>query len=334
VHFLPNYFKMFTSSLFLSVASFAITTSALAVPNAESSSLQRRATLPFDQIVAFGDELSDNGNGSYAHGITGSPATVYGFGTWTNGPVAVSYLNDLYSLGANGLRDYAFGGCCGGGSFGATLDNTYTKSQAGAPSLVDQIANYSASSHGNIYHALQFIWIGENDLSEHTDAFYQGDPANTYFAGNISTKIAASVQTLLNKGAPYVMVANIYPKQIAPVTAKYLCGTSTSCVSTWGAVIKQANTAIQSALTQFGSKVIYYDSFGFITNLANNATANGFTKPLTAFCDGDGDASWTDCMVNGNAPEYFWMNFIQPTTRVHQLIAKDMKATIDKHFGL
>lgn len=29
-------------------------------------------------MVAFGDELSDNGNGSYAHGITGNPATVYG----------------------------------------------------------------------------------------------------------------------------------------------------------------------------------------------------------------------------------------------------------------
>lgn len=53
---------------------------------------QPRSNCPFNQLVAFGDELSDNGNGSYAHGITGSPANVYGFGTWTNGPVAVSYL--------------------------------------------------------------------------------------------------------------------------------------------------------------------------------------------------------------------------------------------------
>jgi phospholipase/lecithinase/hemolysin len=324
---------MYTSSLLLGVASLAVSASALAVPNTESFSLQRRATYPFNQIIAFGDELSDNGNGSYAHGITGSPATVYGFGTWTNGPVAVSYLNDLLDLGPHGTRNFAYGGCCGGGSFGATLDNAYTKSPAGAQSLVDQIANYTTSRHGNIPHALQFIWIGENDFSAHTDAFWQGDPNNARFAANISSKIAASVQTLLDDGAPYVMVANIYPKHIAPVTATYLCGTSTSCVETWGAVIQQANTAIQSSLAQFGSKVIYYDSFGFVTNLANNAVANGFTKPLTAFCDGDGDAAWTDCMTNGNAPQYFWMNFIQPTTRVHQMIAVDMKATIDKHFG-
>jgi phospholipase/lecithinase/hemolysin len=317
----------------LNTALLALGASAIAIPQTESS-LQSRGAYPFNQIIAFGDELSDNGNGSYAHGITGNPANVYGFGTWTNGPVAVSYLNDLLGLGPKGMRNFAFGGCCGGGSFGATLDNTYTKSEAGAPSLVDQINNYTGNPHPNIPNAMQFIWIGENDLSKHTDAFWLGDPNNAKFATDASTKIAASVKTLLNAGAPYVFVANIYPKHIAPVTAKYLCGApSNACVTTWGQVIQQANSAIQSSLAQFGNKVIYYDSFTFISNLANNAVANGFTKPLTAFCDGDGDASWNDCMVQGNAPQYFWMNFIQPTSRVHQLIAKDMKATIDKHFG-
>ena len=65
-------------------------------------------------IIAFGDELSDNGNGSFAHGITGNPATVYGYGTWTNGPVAVSYFAD--ALGLPMTADYAFGGCCGAGA--------------------------------------------------------------------------------------------------------------------------------------------------------------------------------------------------------------------------
>jgi phospholipase/lecithinase/hemolysin len=46
-------------------------------------------------------------------------------------------------------------------------------------------------------------------------------------------------------------------------------------------IIRQANTAIASSLTQFGNKVIYYDAFDFIVNLANNAKANGFTQPLT-----------------------------------------------------
>lgn len=48
---------------------------ALALPG----KLQERSTYPFEYMVAFGDELSDNGNGSYAHGITGNPANVYGY---------------------------------------------------------------------------------------------------------------------------------------------------------------------------------------------------------------------------------------------------------------
>lgn len=49
--------------------------------SAAAASIPKRS-LPINNIVAFGDELSDTGTGSYAHGITGDPANVYGFGTW------------------------------------------------------------------------------------------------------------------------------------------------------------------------------------------------------------------------------------------------------------
>jgi phospholipase/lecithinase/hemolysin len=277
---------------------------------------QIRSTYPFNQVVAFGDEFSDNGNGSYAHGITGSPANVYGFGTWTNGPVAVSFLATLLK---SPLRDFAFGGCCGGGSFGATLDSTYTVSPAKSPSLVTQIANYTSHAHTNIKHALEFIWVGQNDLSMHTDAFWLTDPTNTHFYSDFLSKTASAVDTLLKAGAPYVFVANIYPKHLAPVTPKYLCGRNTECVSTWGQIIQNANSALQASLKQFGNKAIYYDVFGFMTGLLDDAAANGFTKSLTSFCDGDGDAMWDDCMVDGHAAKYFWMNFEQPTSRVHEV---------------
>jgi hypothetical protein len=143
---------------------------------------------------------------------------MYGFRTWTNGPVAVSYLTNLPKVP---MRDFAFGGCCGGSFGGATLDNPYTKSQAGAPSLVDQIANYTGGPHTNIKKTLQFIWVGQNDVSAHTDAFWEGDPKNTQFAQHAMDKTIASVKKLL--GAPYVFVSNIYPKHITPVTPAYLC---------------------------------------------------------------------------------------------------------------
>lgn len=304
----------------LSKATFVFCALTTLISDATARTLQARpqprSTYPFNQIVAFGDELSDNGNGSYAHGITGSPANVYGFGTWTNGPVAVSYLSSLLSAP---LQDFAYGGCCGGGSFGATLDNTYTASPAKSPSLVDQIKNYTSGDHSNVKNAMQFIWVGQNDLDVHTDAFWLTDPKNAQFATSFSNKIAASVQTLLNAGAPYVFVANIYPKHLAPVTPKYLCASNSGCTSTFGQVIQNANSALENSLKQFGSKVIYFDVYSFMSGLLSNAPATGFTKSLASFCDGDGQAAWNDCMVSGNAPEYFWMNFQQPTARVHQV---------------
>ena len=87
----------------------------------------------------------------------------YVFGTWTNGLVVVSYSTDL--LGAS-LTDYAFAAAAAGGSkFGATVDNTCTPSNAGAPSVRDQITNYTGSPHAHFQHSLGFIWIGENDLT-------------------------------------------------------------------------------------------------------------------------------------------------------------------------
>ena len=99
---------------------FAAYTVALYVPISVKSehSLSGRATkYLFSQIVAFGDELSDNGSGSSAHGVAGDPETIYDFGTWTNGPVAISYLAQMMGLS---LTDYAFGGTNGGSTIGAS----------------------------------------------------------------------------------------------------------------------------------------------------------------------------------------------------------------------
>lgn len=317
--------------------------SALAMPDfSHEGSVAARSAYPFNQIVAFGDELSDNGNGSYAHGITGNPANVYGAGTWTNGPVAVSYLADLLGVP---LRDLAFGGCCGGGTYGAVLNNSYTSGAAqvaGAPvpAFYDQIhSNYTALAHPNIHNALEFIWIGENDVSEHTDAFWPGDARNAAFAANFSGRVTAEAEFLVAQGAPYVFVANIYPKHLAPVTAKYLCPDG-SCVAGFGQVISQANAALKASLaaSPLAAHFIYYDVFTFMVDLMDDKDAHGLTQPLTAFCDGDGTAEWDACIAGSyvwqGAQQFFWMSFIQPTTAVHKLIAQDMKNTIDAFLGV
>ena len=299
----------------------------------------RSPSYPFTRLIAFGDELSDNGNGSYAHGITGSPADVYSFGTWTNGPVAVQYL-----AGALGvpLDDYAFGGCCGGGSFGATINNTYTPAAAQwagkpVPSVHDQIRwNYTHPRPPKaIKQSLQFVWTGMNDLSLHTNAFWEGDAQNADFATDIARKITWHAEYLVRKGAPYVFVPNIYPKHKAPVTTTYLCPDG-GCIDTWGRIIEAANAALKAKLegSKFAEKIIYYDVYGYMMRLMADKDAHGLTQSLADYCDGDpAVAKWDECIQGSyvweGAEKFFWMNFIQPSAHVHRLIAEDMKRVID-----
>ncbi|KAK3681174.1 hypothetical protein LTR37_020975 [Vermiconidia calcicola] len=295
-------------------------------------------------LVAFGDELSDNGNGSFKHGITGDPANVYGFGTWTNGPTAVQYLAGLLKVP---LTDYAFGGCCGGESFGATIDNAYTAAAAKwngkpVPSVADQIRkDYTNPAPASIKRSLQFIWTGQNDLSLHTDAFWEGDPKNAEFADQIAQRIVREAEELVKKGAPYVFVANIYPKHRAPVTTTYLCQDG-GCIDTWGKIIQSANAAIKAKLSKskYSGKFIYYDVFSYMNNLMNNKNKFGLTESLSSICDGDASSpivKWDKCIQGSytwqGAEKFYWMNYIQPTAHVNRLIAGDMKATIDRFFS-
>lgn len=333
---------------------------------------------PFSALVAFGDNLSDNGNGSYAHNVAANNATdvvdgntIYGARTWTDGPVAVSYLTDL--LGVPMTQNLAFGHAWGGSHFGATIDDTMQQSNFsasladgpwfnsgqfsepcwGAPSAKVQINDYIEG--GVNKEALHFLWIGANDMN----AAYYGTlgidrtTLNDEFVGNISTKITDLVSTLLDAEAPYVLVANLYPKNLAPLWPNFLGINTTSEWDALGDVINSANTALKTALKALpnADRVIYYDAFTFMSNLyANPGSAFPNIKDTNgwpSFCDGDSEESaymlsindtvvdgvlvtknWDYCFTLKHGDEWYWMQYLDPTSHVHQLVAQDMEATV------
>lgn len=273
--------------------------------------------------------------GSSAHGVAGNPETIYGFGTWTNGPVAVSYLSD--DLGTP-LTDYAFGHSDGGANFGATTDNSFTKSNSGAPSAKDQIANYTAQGDtaSKMAQTLHFMWIGNNDVIVYQHYWPGSD--NTKNAQDVAQQITNQVQSLIKAGAPAVIVPNVYPRHVAPVTTSYLLSAG-SAVTDYGNFLTQVNTNLANNLKQFGNKVLLYDVFSFMTALWSNPGSQGFTHTAQGkdWCDGcnqqaqPGVSNWDLCQVQGQANTFYWMQFLDPTTKVHKLIADDMAKQIQGH---
>ena len=318
---------------------------------------------PFSALVAFGDNLSDNGNGSYAHHVAdrdNPDNTIYGARTWTNAQVAVSFLTDLLGVPMN--QDFAFGHAWGGADAGATLDNTMYVSDfhnatvaaelgcPGAPPASQQVSTYI--SQGVNKEALHFLWIGNNDAD--MVGFYQQEAFNK----NLTTGMTKVVSQLLDAGAPYVFVPKIYPKQLAPIVPKFYGWTAQSDQDAFGTFITNANNALKTALASIpdSDKVIYYDANAFLTSVWNNAASYGIrnakdTNGWPAFCDGDPDQTsdvkaavaagtinqhdqnnWGICVDDHKQDEWYWMQYLDMTSHVHELLAGDMNKAIAAYF--
>ena len=84
----------------------------------------------------------------------------------------------------------------------------------GAPSTKVQIEDYIKG--GINKEALHFLWIGNNDVNMET-MIQKGDDFATAYAD----KISEQVKTLIDAGAIYIFVVNIYAKHLSPVVPNY-----------------------------------------------------------------------------------------------------------------
>ncbi|KAF2481659.1 hypothetical protein BDY17DRAFT_299422 [Neohortaea acidophila] len=316
--------------------------------------------LDFDTLLVFGDQLSDNGNGSTAHGL--NPGNIYGHHTWTDGPVAVQYLSDLLDVP---LSDYSWGGSYGGGLAGPTVDNSYTPAKnlyqgKPVPSTKEQITSFlkgKPPSDGepvpDVKRSLALVWVGQNDVKKHTNwgvrpptQITVNNAHNVDFYNTWSGLLVTQAEQLAKAGAVAVVVPNIYPLHLAPASLLYWCKGNNVCTKNWGKVIQAANAKLESSLaaSKYKAQLVYYDVFGRMVNIMNNKDSFGFTEPLNYCCDaGNGNTlPWTkfkQCQSDTNkgqgnwtnARPFFWFTAGNMETNVHRFIAEDMKEVIDGH---
>lgn len=110
--------------------------------------------------------------------------------------------------------------------------------------------------------------------------------------------------------------------------------------SALGTAINKPNIALEASLKQFRDKVIYYDGFTFMSDLYTTDPGDEFpneknTNGYPAFCNGDPDRTvkvaaadaennWALCVTEHKGDKWYWMQYLGPTSAVHQKVAEDM----------
>ena len=259
----------------------------------------------FNNVVVFGDSLSDAGNVSLI-----LDPTIQTTQRFTTNPGSTAAENVAKALGftitpsLQGGTDYAYGGA-------GFVNNATTLPIENIP---QQFQQYFAATGGKADpRTLYQVWGGANDIFYLTDTYTD---ANTIAAGAAA---AAQVEVkLLNglqaAGAKYVVVYNLpdigkTPDSIAGGAATVAGGTQISLV--YNGIL---NSGIQQ-LSNNGLNVIPINTFALINEVVANPAAYGFTNVTAPAC-GAGSSSVV-CGPQGATSGLFLYHYAPGTNQTY-----------------
>jgi outer membrane lipase/esterase len=263
------------------------------------SSLTPAFGASIDQIVAFGDSLSDTGNvtiatlgqfpgdnyasGRFTNGPNTTPATSGPIGVWVDQLAGRLGVPDPQPfLGLSGGTDYAFASATTGSN--------------GLYNITDQVNTYLLTHPtGASSTALYTVWGGSNDLFNGTTG---GKAAADALYQNIQSLAAAGGKNFL-----WLDVPPLGNTPLGSLNAAALNAQVAAFNAEWSADV--------SLLQSQGIAVIGVDVFNLFTTIAANPSAYGFTNISTP---AQGQAG-----VNPNT--YLFWDAEHPTTAGHGLVA-------------
>jgi outer membrane lipase/esterase len=236
-----------------------------------------------DQLVVFGDSLSDNGN---LFAATGNPPPPYYMGRFSNGPVWVEYLADRLNVP---LNDFAYG------------DAQTDTNNADLPGtgIEAQVAGY-LTAHPTLDASALYILQGG------TDDYLAGQSNPAIPVGNLTGELTELAQ----HGAKRFLVMNLPDLGLTPeLLGTFLQGPGTQ--------LSQANNllladSLQGLSASFpGDQFKLLDMYSIQHEVTADPTAFGFTNVTDAYLlNGSGDPN-----------KYLYWDAGHPTTAAHQLIA-------------
>ena len=190
----------------------------------------------FNQVVVFGDSLSDDGNISLATNPSVQPPLRF---TTNPGQVAIEQIANGLGLGSTlspsllGGSDYAWGGA-------GVLTNS-PGTPASVPTLTNQVTAYLASSPTINPRALYSVWGGANDIFSAATAAGASAVAQQLIAQTIAAQVAGAQAQGLPAAAVPAFIAQITPLVTAQVNAAVAAQAGVAGLQT--AAQAQANVA-------------------------------------------------------------------------------------------
>ncbi|MBB3228016.1 outer membrane lipase/esterase [Luteibacter sp. Sphag1AF] len=261
------------------------------------------AAADFQQVVAFGDSLSDNGNVAY---LSGSP--VASRFTTNPGTVAVENIAKYFNLtldpSLKGGTDYAYGGAR------VALANP-------VPSTVSQVQSYLTANGGKANpNALYTMWIGANDLLAATQ-----NPANAQvIVATAATQEVGTLKTLQAAGAKTIVVFNLPDVGKTPM-ALAAGATAAGQISQLSQLY---NGVLSGGLSTLNRGIVPIDTYSLLNEVIANPSQYGFTNVTTPACTTASSLTCTPgTLVAPNANQnYLFADGIHPTTAAHALLGQ------------
>ncbi len=289
----------------------------------------------FNQLVIFGDSLSDTGNNAIAlpgqpgippgtetpipiSGNTFTPILPYASGRYSNDKVWADTFATAFGVSATpsllGGTNFAFGGATTGIPV------------APVPTLQDQIGMFLAGAGGAAPPGALYVVAGGANNARATFeaiAIGGGNPATIIpaDAGAFANDVKTMVETLTNAGATKIVLWNVPDIGTTPAARSF----GDQAVDLATTIAGAMNAALLATLgaADLLDDVMLFDIFAQVQAVSNDPEAFGLANAK------DACAQFDECILDpGFLNGYFFWDGIHPTSAGHALLAQAMIAFV------
>lgn len=261
-------------------------------------------------VYAFGDSITDNGN-MYVMTAGNVPPSPYFYGRFTNGITWVEILMLQLGLTSNDLTNYATGGA-------------QTHSSV-PPGLALQADKFLSMNHDIKPTDLFVIWSGAND-------YIYDSVVDLPKIQNSVDIIGETITRLSNYGAKVFLVPNIPDISTTPwaysqdaVNGDHVLSTSI------GRSVKEHNKRLLKKLNTLASHlhidIIQLDAFAHIRDAVHHPEHYQLLNVKEACYDPEKPIGEQVC---SDPNHYLFWDYIHPTEHIHEALAKESAALLQK----